>query len=736
MKIRVIGRYCAELTSNICYSKQPLNTIEEQSMWRSRVCALLLALLVLQCNGTRPSYAHKVRGVLSVGINRDSTFYLCQKCLVQFLGIARTHTLEVRSDIRFLLVEGHSDILRAFVSFCSVPHICTIKAASSLFYDINHFTHAHHQQPQHFYEPDTIEESLFQLAEFEVSTKQVIPFSTNPLYKKHDLSTFIRKQAANVPIFFSKELEKRHIAPGMKSLGEVRERSSSTTFQDQKAIDSSIQCIVIPGMLTFATCRECLAMHSKQFAVRCYFLFHKSRKTSAQLCVLYGKFELTDIVENCNREFCAGMFTWEPQDCQKMDYIFPMHRQMLQAQKTSDTSESELNEARSDENAMDLASLKHIVKTIAFKKIGKPLPKVESSLDAFTYLNTLRMVDPNSYICINITAKQSARWRCIKCVLKSTDGSRLVLLSSLQHSMILTYGNRKAVVCNSCRNIQMLHSPSCADFLQKHVQTIETHEKPSELHLPTTVHAYCIVGYYSPSSKNKCTVCMRNVLSPESKIYAISDVSIMIETQKNEQAFDELFMICHAVKKCARIQQVPHAFCSVHRSQISVDSIQRSLQNGRHIFTEKNTPVGIWPPQTHRFVSKVGKFTSQTKIYPQSELGIGSETLLPYKNIALVYYRHEADGRFDCILCLIEHTEVFFVDSKTASMGGYVWMRQAPSNIFKLCVGKICTSLAYDAHSQQMVRPVGLRQVTRDDIVLDKMMLERKRQRGRRALAR
>nr|CCA19843.1 AlNc14C80G5255 [Albugo laibachii Nc14] len=113
---------------------------------------------------------------------------------------------------------------------------------------------------------------------------------------------------------------------------------------------------------------------------------------------------------------------------------------------------------------------------------------------------------------------------------------------------------------------------------------------------------------------------------------------------------------------------------------------------------------------------KVGTVMPQTNGYPHSGVGIGSEGLPTYDNITLVYYRNEANRRYECLLCLIEHTEVFLVYSIKDSIDGYVWIRQASSNILKLCIGKKCTSHAYDQHQQQMVRPTGLRQVTQEDV--------------------
>ena len=56
----------------------------EQSMWRSRVCALYLALLVSQYNETRSNYAPKVRGFFSLTTALKPPFQRSRRLFLSF----------------------------------------------------------------------------------------------------------------------------------------------------------------------------------------------------------------------------------------------------------------------------------------------------------------------------------------------------------------------------------------------------------------------------------------------------------------------------------------------------------------------------------------------------------------------------------------------------------------------------------------------------------------------------
>ena len=69
----------------------------------------------------------------------------------------------------------------------------------------------------------------------------------------------------------------------------------------------------------------------------------------------------------------------------------------------------------------------------------------------------------------------------------------------------------------------------------------------------------------------------------------------------------------------------------------------------------------------------------------------------------------------DCIICLIQQIEVFFVYTEQVTPFGYVWVRQAASNILQLCLVNHKTRLTYSEDRHHIERPTGLRQWTAHD---------------------
>nr|CCA25703.1 AlNc14C315G10525 [Albugo laibachii Nc14] len=91
-----------------------------------------------------------------------------------------------------------------------------------------------------------------------------------------------------------------------------------------------------------------------------------------------------------------------------------------------------------------------------------------------------------------------------------------------------------------------------------------------------------------------------------------------------------------------------------------------------------------------------------------------------YDNIAFVRFRHATSKQAECVDCLMEHSEIFLLHTTSTNFEGYAWMRQAPSAILKLCLGKVCESLAYDGQQTQIRRSSRLLQLTKRIIPSDK----------------
>nr|CCA25473.1 AlNc14C300G10366 [Albugo laibachii Nc14] len=160
---------------------------------------------------------------------------------------------------------------------------------------------------------------------------------------------------------------------------------------------------------------------------------------------------------------------------------------------------------------------------------------------------------------------------------------------------------------------------------------------------------------------------------------------------------------------------VPKAFCFEHLAFVSTAPNHSIDRKKIHKFTEESIPVGFWPPQVHRIVSIMDTKSSSPSFFSHSESEVGTQIWPVHDNIAVVRFEYATDQQIDCIKCLMEHSEVFLLYTAERTPDGYVWMRQAPAKILKLCVGNLCSSLAYDEQRMQIQRHAGLLQLTTGD---------------------
>ena len=174
-------------------------------------------------------------------------------------------------------------------------------------------------------------------------------------------------------------------------------------------------------------------------------------------------------------------------------------------------------------------------------------------------------------------------------------------------------------------------------------------------------------------------------------------------------------LLCHNRNRCVRIQKIPNEFCSEHVAFLLTPSFPSIDQDNFNQFTATSMPLGVWPPQSHHIVCNMA--TKNTSPSCSSHLKSAPATLLwPMpQNIALVRFAYVPSTQSDCIKCLMEHSEVYLLYDAETTSDGYVWMRQAPADILKSCVGKFRSSLAYDEKGTQIPRPSGLLQLTKDD---------------------
>nr|CCA24239.1 AlNc14C228G9259 [Albugo laibachii Nc14] len=179
--------------------------------------------------------------------------------------------------------------------------------------------------------------------------------------------------------------------------------------------------------------------------------------------------------------------------------------------------------------------------------------------------------------------------------------------------------------------------------------------------------------------------------------------------------------MCRRAYRCHRIQIVPDTYCSVHRAIMSMSpaDLERHFikSSDLHTIPKNSIPVGVWPPIIHRVTTDGELVQSYRNTFTPSGSNSNTNIWPSYDRIAFILFKSVAKDPMDCVGCLIQHSEVFFVfTGEQPGFSGYVWMRQAPAHVLQRCLEKDCSSLTYDTRKHTIKRPIGLRPWTIADI--------------------
>ena len=326
------------------------------------------------------------------------------------------------------------------------------------------------------------------------------------------------------------------------------------------------------------------------------------------------------------------------------------------------------------------------------------------------------ILDFHKLKCLEFTASLSRLWECITCLHKhGNHRARQIIKLSLKNATTLTDYQGK-FECFRCRYPKKTTIADCASQLQHHSTNIERY--PSTLHTSMLEDA-CMVVFAAPFNMQRgCIACIQNTFKTRYKPIKLTQSSILFETSINQLKGMRKSLVqirrCHTIDTCRRIQLVPHQFCVKHRNFEFVDFNQANLESRDtsqvYNLTEKNIPVGIWPPNFHNSSPGIKHWVQLS--YMRS-VTLNWPT---YNTIALVEVVSQPLSLDGCIICFIQQTEVFFVHTKINTPSGYVWMRQADSRMLQLCLEEHCKRLTYREDRHHIERPIGLRRWTVRDM--------------------
>lgn len=512
-----------------------------------------------------------------------------------------------------------------------------------------------------------------------------------------------------MPILFEEELIRMTPIKNKNIVLEaVPEASLSLIIEDEEDADFPTRCMIIPTLFNDDVCRECLAMHSKSFAIQSFVLFYKKKKAhSAELLVFPSNYKISAIKSNCRRNLCSSILSWDNADCKIMDLLFPAGRTLSEMDRTKHDSNKEY-ELR-NQYATDSREINQVLDVIAIKRMPRAGKVSVMSHHPFEFSNALQMFRSKQVLCINITLNPNKKWDCIGCILRNVRGARLVQFSSLRKATIFTSNIEQRLACLSCGNITLLDQDECRKYLRKAIVTTETYPKLPGKNMLDQLRSNCMVLFYVQSYQLSCVRCMKQSFDTDTDPYILTVTSSLVDTSKlhpelKTSSFQKL-LGCHNNRQCIRIQKVPDIFCSEHAFFLLLESSPSNPRADVIKTTEQHCPVGIWPPQKHRIL------LSQSEIEGPSEMGPDFSN-----RIALVQFEYAESTFLECIYCLLENAEVFFVYNAEPASNGYVWMRQTSSNNLRICIEKSCSSLSFEYHRKQTKRPIGIRQITRRDI--------------------
>ncbi|CCI45553.1 unnamed protein product, partial [Albugo candida] len=552
----------------------------------------------------------------------------------------------------------------------------------------------------------------------------------------HDLSSSIRKQVFNVPLFFVRDLPDRNtgvfnMLADQQSVAfsllhpEIANGKTENILETESPQNdrSSMRCIIIPSYHEDDVCRECLAMHSDSLAIQTYFLFKSMRRYSAELCVFRSIHESEKIIKNCKETFCSKMIRWESSECDNAVNTLAM--QENGSEKTNemhDDSNRGHKPTIPDKKHESLQEITQILKYLAYKRMAGVSFRKAAALEAFTYTNTLGILKFGEPVCIGTNSFSNKGTECISHILKNVMGAQVVKFLTPTNAIILMAASDTlqlgALRKRGCTHVK-LEEDDCKMYRSNQIMHTEMYKIPLRAQLSDEKAGLCHISHHHTSSQQNCAARLRTFFSstPHHKmIHILTARSLLVETSgSNSQKIRALYPNFEKIVSkptCLRIQEVPREFCSEHLAFLLPAPIHSPDQVFIHEFTKNRIPVGLWPPKNHINYRNADGVASQRR-YSHLLSNIGTELWPAVDTIAFVEYECENSKQIYCVSCLLQHTEVYLAYGHESSTRGYVWMRPAPSVILKSCVGdKICSSLTYNADRAQIERPGDLRQWT------------------------
>lgn len=238
--------------------------------------------------------------------------------------------------------------------------------------------------------------------------------------RNNDESLSMRKQVLKFALFFEtnlpasveadRESKPPPILPQTRKIANENILGPDILHKDR----SSMRCIIISSHYQEAVCRECLAMHRESLAIRTYFLFYRTSRSSAELCVFRSIHETIEFISSCKGTFCSRMRSWEPSECEKVVEIFSMQRQ---GSKKRNEMHDETNQSskplNSYEKSKNSGEITQILEYLARKRMARISSRSSAKLQVLAQINTLGIREGDELVCVNVTSLIDTNTECV-----------------------------------------------------------------------------------------------------------------------------------------------------------------------------------------------------------------------------------------------------------------------------------------------------------------------------------
>ncbi|KAL0582682.1 hypothetical protein ABG067_007346 [Albugo candida] len=666
---------------------------------------LLFGALVSVYGVLQSKYVHNVEGIFNVTIPSGNDFSTCHWCLVTFIGINRIDLIQASQTYRVYWLHGrHTNVLKAFLSYCNSRTVCRISASTTGSSILNDPIQSGYQHVTTATKANSIE-TIICLFAASIAKKKVEE-TENYFHSQqwnYDKSLSMRQQVLKIAVSFDRNLPAKKTkvfndladqqSEGYTLLHQHREIANKNILETESLQNDhpSMRCIIVSSYREDAVCRECLAMHSASLAIRTYFLFKRSSSSSAELCVFRSIHESSEIIKNCKGNFCSVMQHWKTSECdQAVDILAIREQGAVKINEMHDDTIQSHRPAIPDEKRKSLEEITQILKYLARKRMARVSKRLTNILQTFTYTNIFEIPKPNKLVCIKSISSINKSMECISRILKNVAAARVVIFVTATNAILLVGTSDHLIYERQECNHVTVDDEDCKMYTGAEKMNTEMYENPLKPHYSDEKDGSCHISYHNPSGQRRCYSKMRKFYSSGSqkpKLFPLTDTSVLVDTSEpdSEETMasnqnHRKSKMTYTPRSCHRIQEAPDAFCSEHQAFIKPTPMNSCDQVVIHEFTKNRIPVGLWPPKNHIKYHSLDD-VAYDKIYSHFLSNSGTELWPAGNSIAFVEYECEASKQIDCVRCVLQHTEVYLSYDDESTTGGYVWMRPAPSVI-------------------------------------------------------